>query len=96
MKRYRYVVEYNGILFIVEVEDYEEDDIVVVNLKTGEYEIRYTNEKGKDVVSNCLAGLCLTSNDNITIEDFITHVSFVLNFGKVLAVETLEKQLVVK
>jgi len=83
-------------LFIVEVEDYEEDNIVTVNLNTGEYEIRYTNENGKDRISSCLAGLCLSSSDDTTIEDFIAHVSFVLGFGEVLAVEILEKQLVIK
>jgi len=96
MKKYRYIVECKGILHLVDIEDYEEDDIVVVNLETNEYRIRYVNAKGKDEVGGYLAGLSLTSNDDTVIEDFITHVSFILNFGEVLAVETLEKQLVIK
>jgi len=96
MKKYRYVVEYNNALYVIEVDDWEENNMVIVDVVAEDYVARYVNEGGKDRVGACFQELCFTNNDDVTIEDFIAHVSFVLGFGEVLAVLEVEKRLVIK
>jgi len=96
MRRYRYVVEYNGKLYVIDIKDYEENNMIVIDLVLDDYEARYTNEGSKDMVSMCSQELCFTNNDDVTIEDFLAHVSFILKFGEVLAILEVEKQLVIK
>jgi len=42
---------------------------------------RYVNEKGKDKVDAYLEELHLTDTSDEAVEEFISHVAFVLSFG---------------
>jgi len=95
MRRYKYVVEYSGKLYVIEVEDREEDGMVIVGLATDDFVIKYVNDKGEDKVNTYLQELWVTDTSDETIEEFMTNVSFILSYGNVLAILETDKQLVV-
>jgi len=96
MKRYRYVVEYNGKLYVIDIKDYEKDGMVVIDLVLDDYVIKYVNEKGEDRVTAYLNELWITDANDGTIEEFMTNISYMLNYGEILAIIEIEKQVMVK